>query len=815
MPKVLIVDDERSIRRTLGEFLREARYDVVEAEDTDTAIQHLSAAAFDVVVTDIILPRVTGVELLRQIQTLAPDVPVVMMTGEPTVETAAESVRAGAVDYLFKPITKTAILRTVANCARLKSLADSKRRLEAENRAYQENLEHLVNERTAELRASEQRARECSRFSQGTLDGLSAHICVLAEDGTLLAVNAAWVAFAEANPPWPRNAQVGGNYFAVCATAQGEGAAQAQHAALGLRAVARGEAPEFSCEYPCHSPEERRWFLMRATRFAGEGAVRLVVAHINITARCQAEDQSRKLARAVDQSPVSILITDCAGNIEFANPKFSQVTGYSAAEVLGKNPRLLKSGETSAEAYRQLWQIITAGKTWQGEFHNKRKDGTLFWETASISPVRDAAGAITHFIAVKEDVTEKKLSEARWLRAQRVESIGSLASGIAHDINNILAPIILSVPLLRTDADAQRRREIANTIEVSAQRAVAIVREILAFARGKDESRQPVQVRHLIRDIAKIARETFPRSIRVEILCAADLWLVPADATQMHQVLLNLCINARDAMPAGGTLTLRAHNVVLDEHFACMHKEARPGPHVRIEVEDTGTGIAEDIREHIFESFFTTKGADQGTGLGLATVKGIVLSHHGFIGFRTAPGMGTTFELHLPAIADGLSAAVPAECPVAIPRGQGEIVLVVDDEPILRDTTRRTLERNGYGVLLASDGSEALAQFEAHPSDIRVVVTDCMMPHMDGVTLCQALRAIRPDIPIVVSSGGLLDKLGKRAMLDLEKLDIRQVLYKPHTAEVLLRALHEAISASPKGPALARMSLHVPQPDSC
>ena len=404
----------------------------------------------------------------------------------------------------------------------------------------------------------------------------------------------------------------------------------------------------------------------------------------------------RKLARALEQSPVSIVITDRKGNIEYVNPKFTTVTGYAAAEVLGQNPRILKSGETSAEGYRQLWETIAAGKEWRGEFHNRKKDGTLFWETASIAPLRDASGAITHFIAAKEDVTERRLTETKLLRAQRVESIGSLASGIAHDLNNILAPILMCAPMLRQELPAELREQLAQTMEESALRAVGVVKQLLSFARGKEGQKQPIQLRHLVRDMVKIVRETFPRSIQIEEHCSSELWPIVADSTQIHQVLLNLCVNARDAIPAGGKLILSAQNVMLDEHFVSTYPEVSPGPHVRLEVQDTGTGISEEHQSRIFESFFTTKGEGEGTGLGLTTVQGIVKDHKSLISFGSTPGKGTTFIIHLPAVPDASHEAQSGKGNKAIPRGQGEVILLVDDERSVCVTAQRTLQRHGY-----------------------------------------------------------------------------------------------------------------------
>ncbi len=529
----------------------------------------------------------------------------------------------------------------------------------------------------------------------------------------------------------------------------------------------------------------------------------LVGIGMEITEQRKAMEQLHKLARAVEQSPTSIVIADRDGNIEFVNPKFTRVTGYTAEEVLGRNPRILKSGETPVEEYKGLWETLSAGREWHGEFHNKRKDGTLFWESASISPVRDAAGKITHFIAVKEDITEQKMTQAKLLRAQRVESIGSLASGIAHDLNNILTPIIMCAPMLQWDNSPENRRDLAQTIESSAQRAAAVVKQLLSFARGKDARKQPVQMRHMVRDMAKLARETFPRSIQIEDECPPNLWPVLADATQLHQVILNLCVNARDAMPAGGKLILRARNVTLDDHYVSMYKEATPGPFVLFQVEDTGVGIPDEMRDRIFESFFTTKGEGEGSGLGLTTVLGIVRDHKGFMTFTTTLGKGTTFDVYLPADPTATPEVEKVKTGEAIPQGHGELILVVDDESAICDTTQRTLERRGYSVLQAHNGIEALAQFSNHQGKVKAVVTDFMMPLMDGVTLCRTLRALSPETPLIVSSGGLFGKPGGDAMRAFKELKIGHILNKPHTAEVLLQALDEELRP-PRSAAVAK-----------
>jgi signal transduction histidine kinase/DNA-binding response OmpR family regulator len=984
MARILIVDDEKSIRRTLSEFLRADGHEVGEAENAEVALQLLRERPFDLVVTDIILPRVSGVELLRSIRAAVPDILVVMMTGEPTVETASESLRAGATDYLFKPISKAAIQRVVANAERLKRLEDAKGRLEAENRSYQENLERLVEERTQQLRATEKRASELSRFNQAALDALTAHICILAEDGTVLGVNEAWRMFAATDPPAPANVGVGANYLAACESAEGEHAVATRDIARGIGATARGEMREFACEYPCHSPGAPRWFVVRATRFRGSGPIRIVVSHMDITVRKQAQarldcfahlgnslssttipqqaaqimadaalellgwdacylslasleagtvkplvnldtidgqrilvslnaadyrptpmlrrvmtegpqlilrerpgeadpeliltgDVTRRslslmfvpirregkaigifstqsyqphayddrdletlqaladhaagalvrlqaeadlernrteLSTIFEHSPVMMCLLDSQHRLRRCNHALAQFADRSAAELPGLSigdllgcarvddvPTACGSAPHCAacrllDVVQQTFQSGRECRQVEGTCLVKQGDQTKTHQLTCSTSRMEVDGQQMVLLCL-EDVTEQKLTQAKLLRAQRVETIGGLASGIAHDLNNILTPIVMCAPLLQTEDSVEDRRELVQTIESSAHRAVGIVKQLLTFARGKEGLKSVLQARHLIRDMAKLVRETFPRSIQVEELCASDLWPVIADATQLHQVVLNLCMNARDAMPSGGKLTLRADNVVLDRDYVATHKEAGIGPFIRIQVEDTGTGIPDSAQDHIFDSFFTTKREGEGTGLGLTTVQGIVKDHKGFVTFITAPGKGTTFIVHLPATPVAPSTAEQVQTRNAAPRGQGDLILVVDDEPAIRDTTRRSLERCGYHVIQAGDGIQALEQFTHRRDEIKAVVTDFMMPLMDGVTLCCTIRALSPDTPLIVSSGGLFGNSGGKALETLQGLGICRILHKPHNMDVLLQTLSEVLREPP------------------
>jgi nitrogen-specific signal transduction histidine kinase/CheY-like chemotaxis protein len=384
----------------------------------------------------------------------------------------------------------------------------------------------------------------------------------------------------------------------------------------------------------------------------------------------------------------------------------------------------------------------------------------------------------------ESDAAGKKRAEEQFLRAQRLESIGMLASGIAHDLNNVLAPIILAAPVLREHITNPDDLRIITSLEKSAERGVNLVRQILAFAQGVGGGHQLVEVRHLLRETISVIGETFPKNIRLEDNVPEDLWPIMADPTQIHQVILNLCVNARDAMPSGGTLSLHAENCLLDERAAKKIEGASPGAWLVLHFEDTGTGIPDETLSHIWEPFFTTKEAGRGTGLGLSTVRGIVESHHGFVSLKTAPGKGTTFRVYLPA------AEVPANGSSVVPvngrsiRGNGEMILIVDDEPQIRDITAAILSRHGYRVLIAGDGTEAVAVFASRSSEISVIVTDLRMPNLDGIALANVAQHLNPSVKILAMSG--LSSAGS----DIEmKRFTGTLLFKPFKADALLQAV--------------------------
>ncbi len=622
------------------------------------------------------------------------------------------------------------------------------------------------------------------------------------------------------------------------------------------------------------------------------------------------------LQTAVDQSANAILITSPQGEIEYVNPAFERITGYSKSEVIGQNPRLLNSGLHPPDFFKTMWQKISAGQIWKGQFLNRRKDGSTYWESATIAPVSDHNGNIARYVAIKEDITARKLAddamrqsaerferlsmqsrtfiwevdqhglytyvndmvsevlgyspgelvgkkyiydihpeegreeykdlvmstleskssltgflnraetrdgnpvwlystaapiydnqqsflgyqgldsdvtekqnmEEQFLRSQRMESIGTLAGGIAHDLNNVLAPILMSIEILKLDETSEDKLDMLGTIEASAKRGSDMVRQVLSFARGVEGRKIPIQPSHLVKELGKIIQETFPKTIHLDLKVAADTALLLCDPTQIHQVLLNLCVNARDAMPNGGRIRFEAENEILQPGTYGIEPEFRAGMHVKFTVEDTGIGMTSEIVSKIFDPFFTTKETGKGTGLGLPSAMAIVKNHGGVIRVSSKVGRGTRIEVLLPA-AEEDSVLAAEEPNRKVPRGSGETILLVDDEASIRMITSHTLEAFGYKVLSAEDGALGLDVFDAHEQEIELVLTDIMMPVMDGSAMITEIRSRKPGLPVLAMSG-------LNATMDLDP-SVNEppvvILQKPFDADALLVEVREAL----------------------
>lgn len=504
--------------------------------------------------------------------------------------------------------------------------------------------------------------------------------------------------------------------------------------------------------------------------------------------RQQAEERIREQASLLDKARDAILVRDLDHRVMYWNKSAERLYGWTVEEAVGRSVEELLYRDTRA-FHEACAQVVLAGE-WVGELIQYDRHGRELVVEGRWTLLRDAMNQPASILAINTDITEHKQLEQQFLRSQRLESIGTLAGGIAHDLNNVLAPISMSLELLRADVHTERGKELLDTLEASARRGAEMVSQVLSFARGMAGRREEVQFKHLVNDVDRIVRDTFPKNIILETRVARNLRTLHADPTQLHQVLINLCVNARDAMPGGGRIRLTVDNVDLDTTQAASDPEARPGPFLRVEVEDQGCGIPQPTIDKIFEPFFTTKEVGKGTGLGLSTSMAIVKSHGGWIRVFSDGKSGSLFRVFLPAHPG--SEKIP-ELPShpSPPRGSGEVVLVVDDEAAIRQVAARILESFGYRVKLAADGIEALTTYREDPGGIDLVLTDMMMPGMDGATTIRALAEINPEIRVVAVSG--ITSHGEAA-LELGGC-VKAFLPKPFTAESLLETLGAALDS--------------------
>jgi two-component system cell cycle sensor histidine kinase/response regulator CckA len=512
----------------------------------------------------------------------------------------------------------------------------------------------------------------------------------------------------------------------------------------------------------------------------------------DITERKTAEERLRKLSHAVEQSPALVVITDKAGNVEYVNPKFTQVSAYQLEDVLGKNPRIWKSGETSQEEYQKLWTTITAGGEWHGEFLNRTKDGEVYRASAALSAIRDATGNITHFLSVAEDVTARRSMEEQYRQAQKMEGIGQLASGVAHDFNNILAVIQMQAGLLKEGHNLSPEHDaLADDIGHAVERAAALTRQLLLFSRKEVLRAQDLDLNQSIESVLKMLRRTIGEAVQMKLNLAAEPMWLHADAGMLDQVLLNLCVNARDAMPAGGQLLIETSGVEYSEEVASQSANVRAGAFVCLSVSDTGCGIPSESLSKIFEPFFTTKEVGKGTGLGLSTVFGIIEQHQGWINVDSEVGRGTTVRICLPRLSERPRRKYPEAALTSMPGGN-ETILLVEDEPAVRNVTIRALTRLGYRVLDASNAFEALAVWKAHRDEIQLVLTDMVMPGgMNGIQLGAELLKDRPTLKVIYASGYSADVAGA----DFPLMDGVNFLTKPYDRARLAQTVRAMLEA--------------------
>jgi PAS domain S-box-containing protein len=726
--------------------------DIVRVDSRETFQAALAQGGFDLILSDYSLPSFDGISALGLARTVCPETPFIFLSGMLGEDTAVKTLQTGATDYVLKH--------------RLARLPAAIRRAlqEAKDRVERKHMQ-------TELRESHARL-------QAVMDNSPTMIFLKDTEGRYLLSNKEFAKITHR-----ASAETVGKTDAELFPPE-----QAAAFRTNDREVLQaGTAMKFE-EVALHDDGPHTSIVHKFPLCDASGKIYAIGGFVtDITERKRYEEKIHEQAALLDIAHDAILVHDLDYQITFWSKGAERVYGWTSQEALGKSSLdLLKPPPKMLEEARRA---LFDGGSWRGELAQVTKRGKQITVDGRWSLVRDAAGQPKAILKVNTDITEKKQLEAQFLRAQRMDNLGTLAGGIAHDLNNVLSPILMAVQLLRMQQLDEQCQQWLNAIDTGAKRGAQMVRQVLSFARGVQGERTILQLKHLVSELEKMARETFPRSIQISTNIPTELWTITGDSTQLYQVLMNLCVNARDAMPNGGSLKITANNLVLDEHYARMHLDAKHGPYVVLSVIDTGSGIPSHVIDKIFDPFFTTKELGKGTGLGLSTVLGIVKSHGGFVNVYSEVGKGTEFKVYLPAETTAENVTAKQDR-LTLPVGEGQLVLVADDEAAILDMTKMTLEAYGYRVLTAGDGTEAISVYANHKGEIEVVITDMMMPYMDGPATIRALQKLDPRVKVIAVSG----LMGNEKVAEVAGNTPVTFLQKPYTAETLLTTLHQVVT---------------------
>jgi PAS domain S-box-containing protein len=820
-PRILVIDDNRAIHDDFRKILCPAAHhqlDDLEATlfgpasatfqqtvfEMDSAFQGEEALGllqkamqegrpYSMAFVDVRMPPGwDGVETTARLWELAPELQVVLCTAYSDYSWGEMMSRLQYSDRLVilkKPFDAVEVLQ-------LASALTAKWRLVQQAKMRMEQLENLVQERTTVLRRTNQNLQTEIQRRQEASDALSASEERYQE---LFRKNPL--------PMWVLDLNTLGFLAVNEAAIEKYGYTAQEFAAMTVRDLHPADDTTHYLERHSgalfrapvhgaimqHKKKDGTVFFVELTSrvisFSGREA-KLALAN-DVTDRKRAEDRIREQAALLDLASDAILVRDLSGKIRFWSKGAERLYGWSVEQAVGRQVNEVFSQVDKAAIEAAERELLARGE-WNGELRKATRSGHEVTVNGRWTLLRDEQGQPHSVLKIDTDITEKKRLEAQFLRAQRIESIGTLATGMAHDLNNILAPILMSAGMLRWNLGAEERESVIGRIESSVKRGAEIIQQVLTFGRGINGERVAVNSSEVANEISKIIGQTFPKNIRLAVEIQPGLWPLIGDRTQIYQVLLNLSVNARDAMSHGGSLKLRARNVALREAMPALPNPAPPGAYVVFEVEDTGCGIPPGDRERIFDPFFTTKEVGKGTGLGLSTALGIVKSHHGVVIVESDMKCGTIFKVYLPA-APGASRKNTSKISTLPARGGGEAVLIVDDEPDVVSGMRVLLEKHNYKVLTASNGEEAMALARSRRHKIDALVTDIMMPAMDGMALIRGLRAAMPGLKIIASSGLGTDNGGRLRSEELNSLGVTSFLAKPYGGEKLLSVLDQLL----------------------
>lgn len=773
---ILIVDDTPTNLEVLLDLLETDGFKVVVAEDGERAIGLAEYAPPDLILLDILMPGIDGFETCRRlkISSITQDIPIIFLTAVTDNIDKVKGLNLGAVDYITKPLNHEEVLARVNTHFRLQSLT---KRLTEQNERLEKEIQQrqqLEVEREQAFKALQSSEARFRRLIESNVIG----VVFSRIDGTITDANDAFLQIIG----YDRTDLETGNLNWQTITPP-------EYAHLNQIAIAElsisGSFNAFEKQY--FRQDGSRISVMIGGASLDESKQAIVSFVLDLTQHKQAEDKIREQAALLNITTDAILVRDLDNKIHYWNKGAENIYGWKVEEAIEQDANQLLYRPDLEDQLKVAQKSLKDLGSWQGELYQVNKQGKEIIVSSRWTLMSDPQGNPKSVLTVNTDITEKKQLESQFLRTQRLESLGTLAGGIAHDLNNILAPVLAIAQLLKLkfpDADEQSKH-LFEIIETNTKRGAALVKQVLQFARGVEGKRAIVQIKHLIYEVNQIVEKTFPKSIELETNLARELWLVSGDVTHLHQMLMNLVVNARDAMPNGGKLTISAENFFVDQHFARMNLDASVGPYIKLTVKDTGSGMSAEIVDRIFEPFFTTKDIGKGTGLGLSTVRGIVKSHAGFIDVFSKVGEGTEFKVYLPTVEASVS---PSAEPLNSLNGNAEWILVVDDERAILETTKVSLETYNYHVLTASDGIEAISLCAKHKNKIAVALVDMMMPSMDGFTTIQALQKISPQIKAIAISGFVSnDKLR-------EANGIKHFIVKPYTIQELMQMIQNILA---------------------
>lgn len=695
------------------------KYRIRVVDNREDFIEALSSFNPDLIISDYKTPAFDGLAALQLTREKYPFIPFIILTESMNEEIAVACMKAGADDYLIKRDIKRL-------GSAVKSVIEKKR------------IERERHRRTMELFENEERFRAVVENSH---DG----IFIIDENHEFIYANGKSCEILGR----PIH-QIIGRHFKEFLDEEGKEVVQKRYFTRGRKGGLQ-ESSEFNL---IRTNGQKRQVEASAITVKNSSGNKWTIAHaLDITERKQAELERERLLSAIQQTSEAIIITDTGGTIQYVNPAFEKTSGYSHDEVIGKNPRILKSGEHDKRFYRNLWRTISKGKTWEGRIVNKRKDGRLYSEMVTISPILDHSGRIVNYVGVKRDITEEIRLEAQLQQAQKMESIGRLAGGVAHDFNNMLSVIFgYSEMALRKLTSGDPLYSDLNEILKAADRAREITRQLLAFARKQTISPKVLDLNQTVENILKMLRRLIGEDIDLTWIPGWDLGAVKIDPTQVDQILANLCVNARDAITGIGKITIETQNVSFDKEYCASHPGFKPGDFVLLAVSDNGCGMDKQTLSKVFEPFFTTKVMGKGTGLGMATVYGIVKQNNGFINVYSEPDKGTQVKVYLPRHKGKLAEEVRKER-VEIPQGRGETILLVEDDLSILQLGKTMLESLDYKVLDAPTPNQALNLAAKYEGKIHLLLTDVTMPEMNGQELAGKVKSANPEVKVIYISG--------------------------------------------------------------